>query len=409
MTTQMSNTVSFKIPRDKTERNYIGFNPYDNSEFAFPPGYLDVSGLSEHEKDRLYKREAKNIIMLLKRVRQEYYQNGKSGELFQFYSMVWLIQDYIDHGYYIETEVISSTAAGGKINWKKTIKQNSILFDNNNIIYTSFVRNRNISNDSRTITQIYKACLSYSAQRLGFIYGIEKTEPSVFDIESKDKGFLVYYLKNALNSTFKDYKKTLIKHLLAIIVNADDKSPNTNVGFSIYNTEFEHVFEFVVNNVFGTENVKDFYNTYSYYLPNRVAASKPRPDTVMRDEENRVMYIIDSKYYNYGFSGRPKELPQSADISKQIAYNHYLRDNMGELKDEGYIVRSVFMLPYASEQQDEYIKFVGYAERDGNADADDKVAVCLVDIKALIDAYLSGSKELTPNSLAQVLSLQFKP
>ena len=133
----MNSTDNFKIPHDKTDGQYIGFDPStDNSVFVFPCRYLDVSALSEQEQQKLYKREAQKIIALLKRVRRDYLQNGKSGELFQFYSMVWLIQDYIDHGYYIETEVISSNASSGKINWKKTIKRNSILFDHNNIVYT---------------------------------------------------------------------------------------------------------------------------------------------------------------------------------------------------------------------------------------------------------------------------------
>ena len=60
------------------------------------------------------KKEAKNIIVLLKKFRQEYFLNGNNDELLQFNAMIWLIQDYIERGYYVETEQISKIATNGK-------------------------------------------------------------------------------------------------------------------------------------------------------------------------------------------------------------------------------------------------------------------------------------------------------
>ncbi|MCH5161935.1 MAG: LlaJI family restriction endonuclease [Clostridiales bacterium] len=403
----MSSKFDFFVPKDKTECEYIGYDAKKRgSTFVFPCRYFDGEVRSGGEPD--YKSGARDIIFLLKRVRQEYNFGGSTGEFRQFQSMLWLMQDYIDNGCYVETETVYKNNGGGRINWKKTIKQNNILFDNGNIVYPSFVRNRVTTDESRIITQIYKACLARSVEELGFIYGLGQTERSLYDVD-RDKDFLVYYLTSELNSTFRDYKKTLLNHLLAIVNNRDNGTKS--LGFSIYDSEFEYVFEFLVNRAFGTEDVKRFYNTYSYYLPQRVPSSRLRPDTVMKDEKNKMYYIIDSKYYNYGYTRDPKDLPAASSVSKQIGYNHYLRDNLPEAeRNAGYRVKSIFVLPYASAAEGEYVRYVGYAQRDkregdvvDTKGVDDDVAVCLVDLKELIYTYLHNRGNLTPQALIACL------
>ena len=393
----MSNKIRFEIPNSKDESKYIGFNfDGDNSKFFFPPKYLD-----EDATEQIKKIEARKIILLLKRYQKEYLLNGDNSELFQFHSMIWLIQDYIDHGYYVETERISKIGFNGRINWKKTIKNNSILFDNGNIIYKDFVRDRIIVNDSQVLTQIYKCCLRYAVERLGFVYGIEQTERSIYDIE-KNKEYLLSFLNKELRNTFKDYKKLLLNHLFIIITNQNSK--NKNQGFSIYSSEFEYVFEYVVNKVFGTENVKEFYNEYFYYLPdksNEYKARKLRPDTILKDDSSKTYYIIDSKYYNYGYSNNKKDLPFASSISKQIAYNHYLRDQLE--KEPKFKVKSIFILPFAKTEKKD-IKYIGYAKRKQNDEDDDKIMVYLVDLKELIDEFFNKGARLQKVLLEMIKS-----
>ncbi len=393
----MSDKFNFVVPQEKSECKYIGFNfEKDSSSFIFPCRYLDESAIEEDKKEQTFKQEARKIITLLKRVQKEYLLAGESGELTQFYSMIWLIQDYIDHGYYVESETISKIGANGKINWKKTLKLNDIAFNSGNIIYKNFIRDKKMIDSSQTLTQIYKACLEFSVQKLGFIFGIEKIENSIYKLETCDKNFLTYFLKEELNKTFRDYKKTLLKHLISIINNIGSQEKNN--GYSIYDGEFEYVFEMLINKVFGTENVKDFYNTYSYFLPERYKSSRLRPDTIMKDERSKTYYIIDAKYYSYGYTNNPKDLPPASSISKQVGYNHYLKDNLKE-KEKDFKVKSIFVLPYSSSARGEKIKYVGFAQSDRNSREDDRVAVCLIDLKKLIDTYLSNSENLSPELL----------
>ena len=396
--------IKFIIPERKNDFEFIGLNLNKNkNSFVFPCQYFHKDDVIRTNKEQLLKREARKIIFLLKKVRQDYYFGGNDGEIQQFHSMIWLIQDYIDKGYYVETEKIYKKTDSGKINWKQSIKNNNIWFNNGNIIYPNFVREKILINESCILSQIYKACLEYSIRQIGFIFSVEKTEPSVFDI-LKDKDFLVYFLTNELNKTYRDYKKILINHLLSIIARQDNKTEAS--GCSIYEKEIEYVFEYLINKIFGTEDVKRFFNTYSYHLPNKVSSSKLRPDTIMKDVKNKTFYIVDAKYYNFGYSNDAKNLPPSSSISKQIGYNNFLRENLPQ-EEKDFKVKSIFVLPYTSKVKNEYIKYVGYACRDGkdnlkdSEEVDDKVYVCLVDLKELINSYYN--KTLSPQDLIKAL------
>ena len=400
----MKNNFTFYIPNNKRDSKYIGFDfEKDNSVFIFPCQYLD-----ENVNEKTKKSEARKIMSLLKKVQKDYIFGGKSDELYQFYSMIWLIQDFINRGYYSETENISKISTNGRINWKQTIKNNSILFDNGNIIYKDIVRNKNIINESQIITQIYKCCLSYSVERLGFIFGIDSTEKSIFDMDSKDKEMMIYYLNTELHQTFLDYKKQLLQHLLTIITNKNDK--NKDIGYSIYDAEFEYVFEFLINKVFGNENVTEYYNKYEYHIfednkEKTYSASHLRPDTIMKKDDINY-YIIDAKYYNFGYTKSGKDLPQSSSISKQIGYNHYVRDLLKEKlnADNDISVKSIFLLPFAS-KTNEYIKYIGYASSDKITDKnhEDSIAICLIDLKELINTYLGYSHNISIESLIEVI------
>lgn len=392
----MKSNFEFIIPKSKVESEYIGLNlKEDLPSFIFPCQYFVNDNVSEKEK----KIEARKILTILKKIQRDYLTGGINAELEQFYSMIWLIQDYINHGYYVETEQITKISNNGKINWKQTLKNNSILYDGKNVVFKDFYRDKKIIDSSQILTQIYKACLKHSVNEIGFILNVNLTEYSIYEIE-RDKVFLNTFLKKELNQTFRDYKKTLINHLLSIINNQNSK--NKDKGYSIFDSEFEYVFEFLVNKVFGNKEVKEFYNKYYYYLPDensKYKASKLRPDTIMQYED--VYYIIDSKYYNYGYTKNAKDLPQSSSISKQIGYNHYLRNQLN-INDK-IKVKSIFMLPYSSKIKDEYLEKIGYAVKENNVDEDDKIAVLLVDLKELINTYLGYSHNLSIKYLIKIL------
>ena len=410
----MKSKVEFIAPAQKGEYEYIGFDLESNAgRFIFPCRYI-ASGrenAADAGQEKEQKAEAKKIISLIKRVQKEFSLGGSGDESFQFYSMVWLIRDYIDNGYYTETERVVRRGDQGRIDWKHTLRHSGIYFDGNNLLYRDFYVQKNRLDEANLLAQIYKCCLAYSAECIGFLYNVSQTERSVFRMDSSaDVGFMFYHVQKELGRTFNSYKQMLLRHLLTILKGRQGKI--RAVSLCMHDKEFEYVFEFLVNSVFGTEVVQDFYNEYCYVIGdnhNRFSASNLRPDTIMRNPTmngNPDFYVIDAKYYNYGYTGNPRDLPQASAIAKQIGYNYYLRDNYNETDENRKEFYSIFLLPFAKGDEYDYIEYIGYATNSSSSankmDKEDKkmdkVAVCRVDLKTLVDVYfnVAHKKDGTP-------------
>ena len=123
-----------------------------------------------------------------------------------------------------------------------------------------------------------------------------------------------------------------------------------------------------------------------------------RPDTIMRAGED--YYIIDSKYYNYGYTKNVKDLPPSSSVTKQIAYNAY---NEARMSDNRF--KSIFLLPYAGERTLEYVGYAYAQKTDDSLDYKEKVAVCLVDLKTLVDTYLESNDVQKKELQAELIAL----
>lgn len=393
----MKRAVDFVVPVQKGEYEYIGFDLKENAaRFVFPCQYTETKPKDDTDAARaeLIKRqkaEAKKIISLIKCVQKEFSLGGSGDESFQFYSMIWLIRDYIDRGYYTETERVVCRGDHGRIDWKHTFRHGGIYFDGGNILYRDFYVQKNMLDSGNLLAQIYKCCLAYSAECIGFLYNVSQTERSVFRIDSaSDVGFMCYRVQKELGKTFNSYKQMLLRHLLTILKGRQGKIKA--VSFCMHDKEFEYVFEFLVNSVFGTENVHEFYNEYNYIMKDdgKYSASKLRPDTIMKnDGGNPDFYVIDAKYYNYGYTRDPRDLPQASAIAKQIGYNFYLSGSKGKS------FYSVFLLPFAQGTGDEPVKYIGYATNASasslSEDKRNKVAVCLVDLKTLVNVYFNAA------------------
>ena len=383
----MEGKVKFIVPSDKREYGYVGLDlETDSAKFVFPCRYLPDDADANTQK-----AEAKKLLLLIKRAQEEYYFGGDSEERTQFFSMMWLIRDYIENGYYTETERVIRRSPKGKIDWKHTVQKSRILVDRGNLIFRDFYTYRNMLDPGNTLTHIYKCCFGYSVRTIGFLYGISEAERSVFQMErASDVNYMCHVVQKEQNKSFNSYKKMLLSHLLTILKGAQGKLHA--VSLYMHDSEFEYVFETLINEVFGTEDVSAFYNQYSYFLKTadgketRYATSRLRPDTIMKllGEDGDEYFVIDAKYYNFGYSRKPKDLPQSSSITKQIGYAHYLSDHFTQIGAKT-LFNSALMLPEAL--SGDPLEYIGYAASGETNEAMDKVAVCLIDLRTLVDVF----------------------
>ena len=98
------------------------------------------------------------------------YGYNKKYKNFPIYSYDYLIQDYINNGYYKEKEVIYKESNSGKINWNQTIKKEKSFFDNDEIFFFKLFRRKQNVLDNEIITLLHKTCVYESFEKWGFIY-----------------------------------------------------------------------------------------------------------------------------------------------------------------------------------------------------------------------------------------------
>ena len=377
-----NNEIKFCVPKDKKTFKFVGLNQKENNaEFVFPCLYqVDTSNTEQ------CKLEAKKLVKVIKGAYTNSLDYGNQQNIFQYFSMIWLIQDFMENGYYKETETITKIALAGKVDWKRTIKENSFWLDNNNIIYNKLARKLTKTNEFDLTSQIYKFCLEIALKNFGWMFEVSRCEKSVFaDVENNRK-MMIRFLKDKIIKTYVDSKIMLFKNLYSILSNS--QSNNVTNTFALSDREFEFVFEKLIDNCFGTENARDYYNQYEYVLFGE-GSEKVEDVSVLRPDTIRILgnnvFILDAKYYGYGYSKSKYELPQSSSIVKQIAYEQYLKALFENKNNKKCKFKSVFMLPCSNEK--EVLSYVGYATSKVNKK--EKVYVVLVDLKTLVDSYFN--------------------
>lgn len=253
-------------------------------------------------------------------------------------SYLWMIQDYLENGFYYNREKIYTHSFSGKIEWKKTLKQMPIYSDGN-IIYDKLVTSKMMASND-LIAQIYKLCLKQSVDKIGWVYNCNfKIE--VQQIVSTSE--MISVVRKELNNTFDDVKRMRFNHMLKILKTTEgNKMISNKYTYGIKN--YYYVFETMVDKLFDgiKESEKKKYNPNGYWQLNNQnprLASSLRPDTILK--RNGTTYILDAKMYQYGVTHNVNDLPETQSIQKQITYGDHVLNTLQNTK-----VRNAFVLPY---------------------------------------------------------------
>lgn len=204
-----------------------------------------------------------------------------------------------------------------------------------------------------------------------------------------------------LSSTFEDVQQLRLQHMENVLLGLDvieDHDKSLIYGVDSYHSVFEHM----IDKIFGTEDVKNYYPTFDWFLKlsdEDAQRSRPlRPDTILENDD--CIYIIDSKYYRYSL-GNPsdiKGLPDSPSLLKQIFYGCYVKNRYSNKR-----VYNLFLLPFNSktfnsvhqneviQSEGSFLRYIGYADaKDLGIDLKDslsKIFVFLIDLKYVINRW----------------------
>lgn len=302
-----------------------------------------------------------------------------------FESFLWIINDYLNNGLYSDKEKMYKQNQSGKINWKKTLNT-KFYISGKNVIYLNPYVEKNTLEDN-IITDIHAYCVKISVEYIGWLFGnIPVPENNIIN------GRYNYYitiLNKEIIHTFDDHKKTLLINMKKILemCGSSKKLRLKNYGTN----QYEYIWEYMVNKVYGNEKVDKYFPNSRYYMlgfDKVIESSNLRPDTILSVEKD--IYILDSKYYKYGITKNPFHLPNTDSVQKQITYAEHIESNY-EYKQ----IYSAFILPYNKYKNlfelNNNVEYVGFSEsswknRNSNKYYE-RVSVILIDTKYLIDCY----------------------
>lgn len=256
--------------------------------------------------------------------------------------------DIINHfitqnGYFTEKETQYKIDTRGKINWSRTIKsQQPLIQSNTTPFYTKFVVRSSSLNDRNLITQIHKYCVYESFSKLGWLFTSYIPEKPLIQ---KDNRLFLSVLYKKLENTYNDMDRKLLISMISMIKYLSSHNDGSFPLLGTYN--FEHVWEKLINKVFGIRDKQKYFPKTRWILKtgNTKINSALEPDTIMFYKDK--IYVLDAKYYRFGITGNPNHLPQSSSINKQITYGEYVYQQMINKKKGGNAqVYNAFIMPF---------------------------------------------------------------
>lgn len=244
--------------------------------------------------------------------------------------------------YYVETDPFYITSARGNANWPKTFRNQTPLIQQkgnvSSLIFTQFTVRSVTPNDTKLITQINRFCVYESFEKLGWLYVPTMPEQPGPHPDIKTS---IIILNDKLVHTNDDKDKKLFKAMKDMLEYMDEKTSEKQFYFGTDN--FQGVWERLIDRMFG-EKDKDKYLPRTRWLLDYGKYKEKRPlipDSIM--VYNGKYYVLDAKYYRYGWTGNPDDLPNASSINKQITYGEYIQRTKSLANNSLF---NAFLMPY---------------------------------------------------------------
>ncbi|SHI17517.1 LlaJI family restriction endonuclease [Sporanaerobacter acetigenes] len=298
-----------------------------------------------------------------------------------------VIHYYLQNDYYKENEEVYVPGTSGPVNMRETINKIQPIVQKSGFVFPNLMVRKNSDTDKHLITEINKYCVYESFIKMGWIYHFKLPQPA----EVKNPNLKVYksVLQQKLENANNDTLKQLFQSMLAIIDfrnSADDPEE-----FYFGTNNFEYIWEKLIDETYGIKE-KDYYFPRTTWRLDFGERHNPalEPDSIMVTNEH--ICVLDAKYYKYGHSGKPSDLPRSTSINKQITYAEYIAENSKFEKErgEGKDVLNAFLMPFSKANNifgtsDNYFS-IGEAVAGWKHSTRDyeRVQGILVDVKTLI-------------------------
>lgn len=389
---------------------FVGLKYSENKlQIYFPVGYAH----SDSADEKQIRKEILNLISVLSSFGEKCEMlkasdlfSKSSDVLFPIHAYLFIISDFLNHGYFTQKETVYKKSPSGKINWSRTIKQVRPQLVNESIFYFDFITQHTDYNQNELISQIHKFCVYECFSKIGYLFSsFIPQKPAI----KFNKILFNSVIKIQAAKTFNENNLLLFKNMLDVINYLDSSNENKNF---IYGTQnFHHIWEALVDSVYGEKDKEKFYPKVYWKLKNGKSYSQDkfnslRPDTIMitnRGKPGQKIFVIDSKYYRYGATKNPNHLPDSSSVVKQIAYAQYIENTNNKIPDDvqknlnPQKIYNAFIMP----SDNQLPQNIGYSSADYVFPKSDtepvssysKIHGILLDIKQLMFRYIPRDKE----------------
>ncbi len=373
------------------EDTFVGFL-CEEGKFSihFPLGFNISDNDKELRKDIIMLLNIIGIMTKKKESSLQKSSNNYTDTAFPLQAYLYVIRDFYERGYYKERETKYIVSKRGKIDWNRTIKTQDPYVQDNSVFYLDFVTKKNTINENEIISQIHEYCVFESFAKVGWLFTSKL--PKEPRIRFRYKLFYSV-LRDKIASTYNDRNRKLFTEMLAIV---DYKGSNNSDNEFKYGTyRFEYVWEALIDRVYGIENKDQYFPKTSWIIKGKSYDNAClEPDTIMIYNGN--VYVLDAKYYKFGATGRPSDLPESTSINKQITYGEYIaeQDKFKKLHGECFQVYNAFLMPYAA-LPDKNINNIGVAISSwkSNQKSYEKILGILVDVKHLMKVGMTQNEQ----------------
>ena len=293
----------------------------------------------------------KDILLLLRVLASstEKMESELLSEALRFYGVdmpiqayIYLISDFYANGIYKEREVRYQISNRGKPSWNRTLKSQKPYIQGNECFYLQFVTRKNQVSENELISQIHEYCLYESFRHIGWLFTASVPPKPALKFNRKIFSSVV---QAKFNNTFNDRNKRLFQNMLAVINNSGD--PDAHMNYRYGTDRFEYIWEKVIDRVYGIRGKERYFPRTFWHLSGTTYRNASlEPDTIMLYGGN--IYVLDAKYYKFGATGNPGDLPESASVNKQITYGEYIAEQeiFRKIHGEDYAVYNAFIMPF---------------------------------------------------------------
>lgn len=385
--------INFHRVTNKVDDSFIGIKIKNNRiDFYYPETYdFDESSIEKSKEDVLAILQTISIAKTHSDSRIKVESSFSNNGAIPLLSYLWIIRDYLINGFYINREKVFKKNQKGKVDWKRTLNGQPIV-SKGNIVYSDIVVS--VKNEfDNIIVEIHKYCVKKSIDLLGWLFGIKdsnfiETKPFYKEL----KNVFIDTLRKELSQTFDDEKKIRLSHMLSIIEGLSDVQNENELVYGV--DSYAYIFERMINSIFGNRDASKFNPSANWFMKasnykESFESSDLRPDTILI--KDNIAYILDSKFYQYGYTADKLDLPGTTSIQKQITYGDFIKNN--KIGDEIQKIRNAFILPYNKHKNkldlSGTLEYIGYSQTDYRKGIEEYeiVYAFLIDLKYVIKTW----------------------